>query len=98
MTLEVVYQEVDKIKAESTVIQVEEKTFDSVKQLKNDLLDMFSPHFLRSSRSVDHQRSMHDSPKYDRRDGRVVSRRYSDDRDYRDRSKPLPRHRRDYKH
>ncbi|GJY31567.1 hypothetical protein Tco_0415062, partial [Tanacetum coccineum] len=44
----------------------------------------------RSSRSGDHQRS--------RRERRVVSRRYSDDRDYRDRSETLPSHGRDYRH
>ncbi|GJU90961.1 hypothetical protein Tco_1303384 [Tanacetum coccineum] len=47
----------------------------------------------RSSRSGDHRR---DSTEW--REGRVVLRRYSDDRDYRDRSKPLPRHGRDYRH
>ncbi|GKC49733.1 hypothetical protein Tco_1072478 [Tanacetum coccineum] len=38
----------------------------------------------RSSRSGDHQRPRRDSPEYDRRDGRVVSRKYSDE--------PSPRH------
>ncbi|GJV21122.1 hypothetical protein Tco_1370142 [Tanacetum coccineum] len=69
------------------------KTFDSVKPL-----NMLPPHFLRSSGRDDHRCSRRDSPEYDRHEGRVVSRRYSDDRDYRDRSKPLPRHRRDYRH
>ncbi|GKD37695.1 hypothetical protein Tco_1257902 [Tanacetum coccineum] len=41
---------------------------------------------------------MRDSTEYDRCEGRVVSRRYSDDRDYRDSSEPLPRHGRDYSH
>ncbi|GKE63825.1 hypothetical protein Tco_1514192 [Tanacetum coccineum] len=36
----------------------------------------------RSSRSSDHRRSRDDSPEYDRREGRNVSLRYSDDRDY----------------
>ncbi|GJW29346.1 hypothetical protein Tco_0046221 [Tanacetum coccineum] len=52
----------------------------------------------RSSRSGDHQRSRRDSPEYDRSDGRAVSKRYSDGRDYRDCSEPLPRHGRDYRH
>ncbi|GJS18307.1 hypothetical protein Tco_0412779 [Tanacetum coccineum] len=59
MTLEVVYPEVDKINIESTVIQVEAKMFDSVKPLKNDLLDIMA-HVTpssRSSRSGDHRRS-----------------------------------------
>ncbi|GJU62967.1 hypothetical protein Tco_1244802 [Tanacetum coccineum] len=49
----------------------------------------------RNSRSGDHRCSRRDSPEYDRREGRVVSRRYSDDRDYRDHLEPSPRHGRD---
>ncbi|GKF19553.1 hypothetical protein Tco_0068191 [Tanacetum coccineum] len=45
ITLEVVYPAVDKIKKDSTVIQVEAKMFDSVKPPKNDLLDMLLPLF-----------------------------------------------------
>ncbi|GJV09714.1 hypothetical protein Tco_1351255 [Tanacetum coccineum] len=52
----------------------------------------------RSSRSGDHRSSRRDSTEYDRCEGRVVSRRYSDDSDYRDSSEPLPRHGRDYSH
>ncbi|GKA91578.1 hypothetical protein Tco_0813448 [Tanacetum coccineum] len=48
-----------------------------------------------SSRSSDHRRSRDDSPEYDRREGRDVSMRYSDDRDYRDCSEPSPCHGRD---
>nr|GEW49428.1 pre-mRNA-splicing factor ATP-dependent RNA helicase DEAH7 [Tanacetum cinerariifolium] len=57
-----------------------------VKPLKNDLLDMLLPRMLRSSRSGDHRRSRRDSPEYDRHQGRVVSKKDSDDTDYRDRS------------
>nr|GEW76569.1 hypothetical protein [Tanacetum cinerariifolium] len=46
---------------------------------KNDLLDMLLPRILRR-----------DSLEYDRHQGRVVSRRHCDDRDYRDRSEPSP--------
>ncbi|GJZ11527.1 hypothetical protein Tco_0546286 [Tanacetum coccineum] len=49
----------------------------------------------RSSRSSDHRRSRRHSPEYDRREGRAVSRRYTDDKDYRDRSEPSPRQGRD---
>ncbi|GKC14303.1 hypothetical protein Tco_1011085 [Tanacetum coccineum] len=53
----------------------------------------------RSSISGDHRRSRRDSPEYDRREVRVVSRRYiSDDRDYRDRSEPSPHPGRGYRH
>ncbi|GJW66695.1 pre-mRNA-splicing factor ATP-dependent RNA helicase DEAH7, partial [Tanacetum coccineum] len=51
----------------------------------------------RSSRSGDHRRSRRDSPECDRRDGRVVSWKYSDDRDHQDRLEPSPRHGRDYR-
>ncbi|GJX07312.1 hypothetical protein Tco_0195244 [Tanacetum coccineum] len=51
----------------------------------------------RSSRSGDRRRSRRDSPEYDRHQGRVVSRRHSDDRDYRNCSEPSPRHGRDYR-
>ncbi|GJU41041.1 hypothetical protein Tco_1193998 [Tanacetum coccineum] len=50
----------------------------------------------RSSRSGDHRRSRHDSTEW--REGRVFLRKYSDDRDYRNHSEPLPRHGRDYRH
>ncbi|GKD60546.1 hypothetical protein Tco_1298055, partial [Tanacetum coccineum] len=46
----------------------------------------------RSSRSSDHQRTRRDSPEYNRRDGRVVSRKYSVDRDHHDRSESSSRH------
>ncbi|GKC95827.1 hypothetical protein Tco_1161269 [Tanacetum coccineum] len=49
----------------------------------------------RSSRSSDHRRSRRHSPEYDRREGRAVSRRYIDDKDYRDRSEPSSRQGRD---
>ncbi|GJR86582.1 hypothetical protein Tco_0210593 [Tanacetum coccineum] len=52
----------------------------------------------RSSRSSDHRRSRDDSPEYDRREGRDVSLRYSDDRDYSGRSELSPRHGRDNRH
>ncbi|GJY24731.1 hypothetical protein Tco_0398389 [Tanacetum coccineum] len=62
MTLEVGYPAVDKIKTESTVIQVEAKC----------LIKRGTPSS-RSSRSGDHHRSRRDSPEYDRRDGRVMA-------------------------
>ncbi|GJS18439.1 hypothetical protein Tco_0412911, partial [Tanacetum coccineum] len=46
----------------------------------------------RSSTSGDHQCSRRDSPEYDRRDGRAISRKYIDERDHQDRSEPPPRH------
>ncbi|GJZ46007.1 hypothetical protein Tco_0593603 [Tanacetum coccineum] len=84
MTLEVVYQAVHKIKADSTVIQVEAKR----------LIQRVTPSS-RRSRSSDHRRSRRDSPEYDSHEGRAVSRRYIDDKDYRDRSEPSSRQGRD---
>ncbi|GKB62220.1 hypothetical protein Tco_0918406, partial [Tanacetum coccineum] len=52
---------------------------------------------IRISRSSDHRRSRRHSPEYDRREGRAVSRRYTDDKDYRDHSEPSPRQGRDNK-
>ncbi|GKD58533.1 hypothetical protein Tco_1296042, partial [Tanacetum coccineum] len=52
-------------------------------------------HSSRSYRSSDHRRSRCHSLEYDRREGREVSRRYTDDKDYRDRSEPSPRQGRD---
>nr|GEY27533.1 protein root primordium defective 1 [Tanacetum cinerariifolium] len=99
-----VYPAVDKIKPESTVIQVEAKRLiqvivsyfkplekRSARYASTSLSELGTPSS-RSSRSGDHCRSRRDSPEYDRREGRVVSRKYSDDRDHQDRSEPSPRH------
>ncbi|GJZ92657.1 pre-mRNA-splicing factor ATP-dependent RNA helicase DEAH7 [Tanacetum coccineum] len=86
MTLEVVYPAVHKIKAESTVIQVEAKRL--IQKASTSHFERVTPSS-RCSRSSDHRRSRDDSPEYDRREGRDVSMRYSDDRDYRDHSEPF---------
>ncbi|GJX46840.1 retrotransposon protein, putative, ty1-copia subclass [Tanacetum coccineum] len=82
---------VDKTKADGAVIQVEAKRLlQKVSLKKNDLLDMLLPHIERFAPIP----TRRDLLEYDRREGRVVSRRYSDDMDYRETS---PRHGRDNK-
>ncbi|GKC29505.1 hypothetical protein Tco_1036799 [Tanacetum coccineum] len=108
MTLEVVYPAVHKIKAESTAIQVEAKQSiteeEYLLEMSFNLVNMIKllyqscirvTHSSRSYRSSDHRRSRCHSLEYDRREGREVSRRYTDDKDYRDRSEPSPRQGRD---
>ncbi|GJY64314.1 pre-mRNA-splicing factor ATP-dependent RNA helicase DEAH7 [Tanacetum coccineum] len=84
---------VDKIKAESTVVQVEAKRL-----IQLDLIVMFFnvADSQTSARYASTSHAERDTPSRNSRSGDHRRSRHSDDRDYRDRSEPSPRHVRDY--